>query len=97
MHNAQAQLRAIESGRYVARAANTGISTVITPRGEVVDSLGALVDGVIVEDVYATDSVTLWSIVGNGFVYLLIVIYLFLLGERIWIAINKKYKINKNT
>ena len=97
MHNAQAQLRAIESGRYVARAANTGISTVITPRGEVVDSLGALVDGVIVEDVYATDRVTLWSIVGNGFVYLLIVIYLFLLGERIWITINKKYKINKNT
>jgi len=35
MHNAQAQIRAIESGRYVARAANTGISTVINSQRSV--------------------------------------------------------------
>ena len=79
MHNAQAQIRAIESGRYIARAANTGISTVIDPRGEVNAELGALREGMVVSEVYATDNTTLWSVIGNSFVYLLIALYLALI------------------
>ncbi len=97
MHNAQAQLRAIESGRYVARAANTGISTVIDSRGRVIDSLEPLVGGIIVEDVYCTDKNTLWSYVGNLFVFLLALIYLCLTTQvsvtEIKEKINKKNKI----
>ena len=70
MHNAQAQLRAIESGRYVARAANTGISTVISDRGEVLAELEPLVDGMLVEDVAIRTSVTPYMQIGNLFVYL---------------------------
>lgn len=68
MHNAQAQLRAIESGRYVARAANTGISTIISDRGEVLADLEPLVDGMLVEGVAMRNSVTLYTKIGNGFV-----------------------------
>lgn len=69
MHNAQAQLRAIESGRYVIRSANTGISTVISDRGEVLCSLEPLVDGMLVRDVAVRDSLTLYAVTGNVFVY----------------------------
>ncbi len=70
MHNAQAQLRAIESGRYVARAANTGISAVISHRGEVLRELAPLVDGVLTEDVAMRSNTTLYTAIGNLFVYL---------------------------
>ena len=73
MHNAQAQIRAIECGRYIARAANTGISTAITHRGEVVESLEPLVDGMVVEEMYLRDSRTLYSYIGNLFVYICII------------------------
>ncbi len=72
MHNAQAQLRAIECGRYVARAANTGISTIVTHRGEVVEELPPLVDGLLVREVGVRQTRTLYSYIGNLFVYLCI-------------------------
>ena len=34
MHNAQAKLRAVETGRYIVRSANTGISSIIDPSSE---------------------------------------------------------------
>ncbi|WP_374298450.1 apolipoprotein N-acyltransferase [Paracoccus sp. (in: a-proteobacteria)] len=46
-HLAQAQLRAIESGLPLVRAANTGISAVIDPHGHVRQSLGLGVEGKI--------------------------------------------------
>ena len=71
MHNAQAQIRAVESGKYIARAANTGISTVINSRGEVVDELPPLVGGIIVRDIYANEGRTVGSVIGNTFVYVI--------------------------
>jgi apolipoprotein N-acyltransferase len=70
MHNAQAQLRAIESGRYVVRAANTGISTVLSDRGEILCDLEPLVDGMLVEDVALREDSTLYTGIGNLPVYL---------------------------
>ena len=50
MHNSQARLRAIESGKYVIRAANTGISSIIDPMGNLIDSIDEGRSGYIVED-----------------------------------------------
>ncbi len=70
MHNAQAKLRAVESGRYVLRAANTGISSVITPTGAVIDQLEPLLGGYIVAEVGAREGKTLYMLTGNLFVAL---------------------------
>lgn len=72
MHNSQSRLRAIETGRYVVRSANTGISSVIDPLGNVKEKLGALKSGYVISDVRLRNDVTLYTIIGNVFVYLCI-------------------------
>ena len=68
MHNNQARLRAIETGRTVVRAANTGISSVITPTGEVTNRIDALEKGLIVTTAELRDGLTLYVRTGNLFV-----------------------------
>jgi len=75
MHHAQSQLRAIETGRYVIRSANTGVSSIINAEGEVLESLGALKTGYVLESVYLSDRVTVYSVIGNIFAYLCIAAY----------------------
>ena len=72
MHNAQAQMRAIENGRYVVRAANTGISTVISSKGAVLEELEPLVDGMVEYEVSVNTHRTLYSVIGNFFVIALV-------------------------
>ena len=85
MHNAQAQLRAIESGRYVVRAANTGISTVINAKGEVMQSLEPLVEGRLVGEVKINTHLTLYSVIGNVLVYFFIIAF-------VWILLMDSYQ-----
>lgn len=84
MHNAQAQLRAIENDRYIARSANTGISTFISGRGEVLASIEPLKDGYLVEDIAKNDGRTLYSYIGNTFVYLCIALAVSAFGYEIY-------------
>ena len=72
MHYSQSRLRAIECGRYVIRSANTGISAVISPTGEVLELCGAGEVGHATADAYFRTERTLYSYIGNVFVYLLI-------------------------
>ncbi len=72
MHNAQSRLRAIESGRYVVRSANTGISSIIDPLGNVKDELPALERGYVISDVYMKEENTVYTHIGNMFVYVCI-------------------------
>jgi apolipoprotein N-acyltransferase len=92
MHNAQAQLRAIESGRDIVRSANTGISTVINSRGEVVSELAPLVDGLIVEDVCTRSNTTLYTRIGNLFVYLLALAIVSVIATDVCLRFSKKVK-----
>jgi len=69
-HQAQAQLRAIESDRYLVRAGSTGISSVIDPKGRTLAFIEPLVDGYATAEVSMRSSRTLYSVVGNLFVYL---------------------------
>ncbi|MCQ2429268.1 MAG: apolipoprotein N-acyltransferase [Clostridia bacterium] len=72
MHNAQSALRAIETGRYVIRSGNTGVSSLITPLGKVEEKLDPLLTGYVAGDVYMNQSRTLYSVTGNIFAYLCI-------------------------
>ena len=69
MHNSQAILRSVETGRYVVRSANTGISSIISPRGEMLQELPAGVEGYVVDDVALNTQKTAYMTVGNAVVY----------------------------
>ena len=71
-HNSHASIRAIENGRYIVRAANTGVSTVISPVGDVLVLLDPLIEGYVSADAYMLSSRTLYSYVGDIFVYVCI-------------------------
>lgn len=72
MHHAQARLRAIESGRWIVRAADTGISSVIAPNGQTYGEQPPLVDGMALATAYTRDTATLYTRTGNLLVWLLI-------------------------
>ncbi|MDD6800564.1 MAG: apolipoprotein N-acyltransferase [Firmicutes bacterium] len=69
-HNGHAVLRAVESGRYVLRAANTGISSIIAPDGRIISSLGPLKEGFVTGKAAFSDERTVYSYVGNLIVWL---------------------------
>ncbi|MBQ7378039.1 MAG: apolipoprotein N-acyltransferase [Clostridia bacterium] len=71
-HEAQAKLRAIEVGRYMVRSGNTGISSIVTDKGEHLAWIDPLERGYAVADVETHTYRTLYSIIGNLFVYLCI-------------------------
>ena len=93
MHNAQAKLRAIETGRYVVRAANTGISSVITPTGREVTRLEALEQGIVMAEVERRSDMTLYVRIGNLLIYLCLGASALLLGERAVDACKSRKKM----
>lgn len=66
-------LRAIETGRYVIRAANTGISCIIDPRGNTVADTEPMVQDVLYGQAYSCRTVTLYTVIGDAFLYLCII------------------------
>ena len=85
----QAMLRAIESGRYLVRAGNTGISSIITEHGEHKAWLAPETKGIAISEVEMCTETTLYTRIGNLFVYLCIAFVLLLYPVDF---IIKKYK-----
>lgn len=68
-HFQQASMRAIELGRYLVRAANTGISGVVDPYGRVVASTPLFERRMLAADVRLIDTRTLYSQTGDIVAY----------------------------
>ena len=68
-HFAMAALRAVEQGRYLVRAANTGISGVVDPYGSVQLQSGLFVDGAWTADVRLIDQKTFYGRTGDWVVW----------------------------
>jgi apolipoprotein N-acyltransferase len=68
-HFDQARMRSIEQGRYLIRAANTGISGIVDPYGRVVARSRLFETGVIVGDVRLLDGLTLYARMGDALAY----------------------------
>lgn len=73
-HFEQARVRAVETGRYLVRAANTGISAVIDPYGRVVTRTALFETATIVADVRWRTTPTVYLRIGDSFVYACLVI-----------------------
>ena len=76
MHHAQARLRAIESGRWVVRSADTGISSVIAPDGTPHELQPPLKEGMALYTATMREGRTLYGYIGNLFVALLAILVL---------------------
>ena len=97
IHNSHAQLRAIESGRYVTRSASTGISTIISPRGEVLDYIEADTTDMMVYDVKLRENKTPWYYLGDSFIYLCITFLCMVFLSQIVIVLKNKKSKNSLT
>ena len=71
-HFAMASMRAIEHGRYLARAANTGISGVIDPYGRVVTQSAVFEQVGLVEEARFLSGRTPYTAIGDAVAYLAI-------------------------
>jgi apolipoprotein N-acyltransferase len=64
-HVAMARMRSVETGRYLARAANTGVSAIVDPYGRVVQSTALFEEAVSVGEVRFLDGTTLYVRIGD--------------------------------
>ncbi len=90
-HFAHSVFRSIESGKYVIRSANNGISAIINPIGETEKSLESYNNGFIDFMVEKKIQPTVFSRFGNKIFGLLILLYIFFL-----FSINFIFSINRN-
>lgn len=65
-HWQQASLRSIEQGRYLARAANTGISGFVDPYGRIMQHSNMFQSAVMVEDLRFISERTIYSYIGDA-------------------------------
>lgn len=95
-HLSHAQLRAIENGRDIVRSANTGISAIISSDGRAEQTIEPLVEGFAVGTVTLRTHKTLYTVIGNFFVFLcmgFVIAALFSkLLFRAWCAVREKRK-----
>jgi apolipoprotein N-acyltransferase len=78
-HFIQAAMRAIENGRYLVRAANTGISGIIDPYGRVMVESGLFEPAIIVGEARFLSASTIYTRIGDVFAYASVVVTLALL------------------
>jgi apolipoprotein N-acyltransferase len=68
-HFEQASMRAIEEGRYLVRAANTGVSGIVDPYGRVLAVTRIFQPAVTVGDIRLIRSLTVYGRIGDVFAY----------------------------
>jgi apolipoprotein N-acyltransferase len=92
-HFAQAAMRAIENGRYLVRAANTGISGVVDPYGRVVVQSQLFEPAVVTATVTYRTEKTLYTRTGDLFAYLSALATVVLLAPLIFQISDLRLKI----
>lgn len=90
MHLLHGKLRAVENGRSVVRAANTGISAVIAPNGEIKEMLGVFEEGQISWDVPISDNLTVYTRIGDVFIYICLLFMFVCTIKMLWEEFNGK-------
>jgi apolipoprotein N-acyltransferase len=68
-HMAMAAFRAVENGKYLVRAANTGITAVVDPHGRVLEKTALFERRVLVRDVPLVPGTTFYARHGDVFAW----------------------------
>lgn len=77
-----ARMRALETGRYLLRATNNGISAIIDPRGEIIGRSPQFIAHVLTGEVIPYVGATPYVIVGNTLLVVLVVVLLAIVRPR---------------
>jgi apolipoprotein N-acyltransferase len=72
-HSAMTSMRAVENGRYIARATTSGISQIVDPKGRVLQSIGIGESGAVVGLIEPIDRLTFYTRFGFFLPYLCII------------------------
>jgi apolipoprotein N-acyltransferase len=79
-HTQIAQTRALETGRYMLRATNTGVTSIIDHRGQLLAHLPQLTDAALHGNVQGREGATPYVLAGNGPI---VAICLLVIGVRV--------------
>jgi len=93
LHSAEAVFRAIETNRYVARAANFGISMITNPKGRIIKQIDLNKEGIIYARVERNKSQTVYTKIGDIFSLICVLLTLLFWGA---IVCRRKQKIISN-
>lgn len=88
-HFEQASMRAIEQGRYLARAANTGISGFVDPYGRVLGRTALFDTTALVGDVRFLQGRTLYATIGDLAAQLAVLVTLVAVGAALWGSVKR--------
>ena len=80
-HNSYARIRAIETRRYVVRSANTGISSVINPKGNFLQKIPQNTEGSFVEKIYFLSDKTFYVKYGNILIFCYLASFIFFMPK----------------
>lgn len=69
-HSRYDVFRSIENGSYFARAATTGVSSIIDPRGRILYETQPFTEEIFTEDIYPIQGLTLYTVFGDWVAYL---------------------------
>ncbi len=91
-HAAHAALRAVETGRWVIRAANTGISQVIDPVGRITAATAAQQQTVLVGQIAPSRVFTFYVRWGDLFAWTVIAGFAVLAAPRLWAGLRDEWR-----
>ncbi|MEK6748202.1 MAG: apolipoprotein N-acyltransferase [Pseudomonadota bacterium] len=84
-----AAMRALETGRYLVRATNTGITAVVDPQGDIVARIPQFVTEVLTTQIQPRRGATPYVYVGNG---LVVIICIAMWGGLAWFGRSNPWK-----
>ena len=79
-HLQMTTVRAVENHRYVLQSANTGLSAIISPKGELISKLSLNERGILTKKIALSHSKTIYSKIGESWLLFLIALSGLILG-----------------
>ena len=95
-HQKFSVLRAVETGRPVVRSANTGISCIIDPRGNIISETDPMVQDILYGKAYSCSGTTLYTVIGDIWLYGCIVFIAVFCGYAIYEKKRKQVETDEN-